>query len=261
MIDMHNHVLYGVDDGAKTVEDSIEMLYKAKEVGFSGVVLTPHYMCYQHFTSTVAENEKRLAVLLEVLSRVGLEMDLYLGSELLYEYRLNDLVDTGAFKTLGSSPYFLVETIRHGGTAIGVQNFMQRLQAKGYKTILAHPERYDFVQEDPNILLDFMGNKTLIQSNYLSLTGYYGEASKRTLEILLTHDMVQLMGSDAHQVEGYALYENAKEAGITLIGQERWDKIMCENPRRVVKNEGRIAMMPKTYVEEVKSSVIGKVLL
>ena len=94
MIDMHNHVLYGVDDGAQSIEDSVEMLFKAKEVGFSGVVLTPHYMCYQNFTSPVAENKKRYEALKKILERAGLELDLYLGSELLYEYKLVDLIDS-----------------------------------------------------------------------------------------------------------------------------------------------------------------------
>ncbi|MEG0495757.1 MAG: CpsB/CapC family capsule biosynthesis tyrosine phosphatase [Eubacterium sp.] len=258
MIDMHNHVLYGVDDGAKTMEDSIEMLKKAKDVGFSGVVLTPHYMCYHHFTSTVAENEVRFNALKAEIERIGLNMDLYLGSEHLYEYKLNALIDTGAFKTLGESPYFLVETIRHGGTAIGIENFMLNLQSKGYKTIFAHPERYDFVQEDPNILMEFMNRGCLIQSNYLSLTGYYGEPSKRTLETLLTHDMVQLMGSDAHQIEGYALYPQAEKLGIDLIGVEKWNAMMCVNPECILCNQGTILVEPKRYVDEIKYSVIAK---
>lgn len=257
MIDMHNHVLYGVDDGAQTVEDSIEMLSKAKEVGFSGVVLTPHYMCYQNFTSSVEENKKRCAVLQEILRRANIDLTLYLGSELLYEYRLVDLVDQGQFTTLGDTDWFLIETIRHGGTSEGVQNFIQKLKQKGYKAIFAHPERYDFVQDDPNILLEFMKNGVLIQCNYLGLIDYYGEPSRKTLEIMLRHNMVQLMGSDAHQVEGYGRYAEAKKAGISLVGEENWQKIMCRNPELLIKNQGGIAVNPKIYSQETKKTVIG----
>lgn len=258
MIDMHNHVLYGVDDGAQSIEDSVEMLFKAKEIGFSGVVLTPHYMCYQNFTSPVAENKKRYETLKKILARAGLELDLYLGSELLYEYKLVDLIDKEEFTTLAGTPWFLVETIRHVGTATGVQNFMHKLKEKGYKAILAHPERYDFVQEDPNVLLDFMKSGVLIQCNYLSLVGYYGEPSRHTLEILLKHHMVQLMGSDAHQVEGYERYPEARAAGVSLVGEEEWNRIMCRNPELLIKNEGGITVNPIPCTEEVKSSVIGR---
>ena len=235
MIDMHNHVLYGVDDGAQSIEDSVEMLFKAKEVGFSGVVLTPHYMCYQNFTSPVAENKKRCETLKKILERAGLELNLYLGSELLYEYQLVDLIDKEEFTTLAGTPWFLVETIRHGGTAIGVQNFMHKLKEKGYKA--------------------------MIQCNYLSLIGYYGEPSRRTLEILLKHRMVQLMGSDAHQVEGYERYPEARAAGIALVGEDEWNRIMCRNPELLIKNKGGIAVNPIPCTEEVKSSVIGRTFL
>lgn len=247
MIDMHNHVLFGVDDGAQCLEDSVTMLDTAKEVGFTGVVLTPHYMCYQNFTSPVSENEKRLSQLKEVIRRIGLEMDLYLGSELLYEYKLGDLLDTGAFKPLGDSCYYLIETIRHGGSEAGLMNFIQKLKDRGYQAVFAHPERYDFVQDDPNILIEFMKKGCLIQSNYLSLTNYYGERSRDTLKIMLEHNMVQLMGSDAHQAEGYALYPNAAEVGISVVGEEKWHEIVCTNPEILLAGERKLVPSPKQY--------------
>ena len=247
MIDMHNHVLFGVDDGAQCIEDSVAMLDTAKSVGFTGAVLTPHYMCYQNFTSPVAENEKRLAQLKEVIRRLGLEMELYLGSELLYEYKLGDLLDTGAFKPLGNTRYFLVETIRHGGSEASLMNFINRLKAAGYETVFAHPERYDFIQEDPNVLLDFMKKGCLIQSNYLSLTGYYGAKAKDTLKIMLAHDMVQLMGSDAHQAEGYALYPNAEAEGVAIVGEEKWQEIVCTNPKILLSGERKLVPAPRVY--------------
>ena len=76
------------------------------------------------------------------------------------------------------------------------------------------------------MLLDFMRNGVLIQCNYLSLIGYYGEPSRRTLEILLKHHMVQLMGSDAHQVEGYERIPRPEQP-VLLIGEEAWNRIMC----------------------------------
>lgn len=80
MIDMHNHVLYGVDDGAECLEDSLAMLAEAARVGYTGVVLTPHYMVYQDYTATVRENQVRLAHLERALDEAGIPITLYLGT-------------------------------------------------------------------------------------------------------------------------------------------------------------------------------------
>lgn len=265
MIDMHNHVLFGVDDGAQNLEDSLAMLRRAVEVGFSEAVLTPHYMIYKGYTACVDENRARFDKLVEEANLEGIPITLHLGSELCYDYELINRLETGAYSTLDGTRYFLVETTRQGGTALGIQNFMHRLHNKGYKTLFAHPERYDFVQEDPNILLEFMERGTLIQSNYLSLLGYYDCASRDTMKILLEQNMVQLLGSDAHQTEGYDLYPQAEAAGIAIVGEAKWRELTCDNPRRLLSGEGTIAVDPEPYKKSIPraavKSVIGRFVL
>lgn len=258
MIDMHNHVLYGVDDGAQTIEDSVEMLAAASAAGFSTVVLTPHYMVDKGYTSPVRENRTRVSALKKAARDAGIAVELILGSELLYEFRLVERIGSGVFTTLGESPYYLVETDRHGGTALGIQNFMAKLEAGGHRTIFAHPERYDFVQEDPDILLDFIARGTLIQGNYLSLTGYYGSTIRDTLVAMLEHGMVSLMGSDAHQPEGYDLYAEAAEVGASVVGAQGWRTIMEDNPRKVLFTDETIAVSPVPFRPKVTAGVIGR---
>lgn len=256
MIDMHNHVLFGVDDGAQTLEDSLSMVHTAMTQGFTAMVLTPHYMIYEGYTSTVEENTKRLKTLREAMDREGLAMDLYLGSELFYDYQLVDHIGRGDFTTLGDSGYYLVETGRQGGTALGIQNFMAKLDGTG--TILAHPERYDFIQEDPNLLLDYMASGTLIQSNYLSLIGYYGQVAQHTMEAMLRSNMVQLLGSDAHQSEGYALYAEAKAAGEALVGALKWKELTETNSLKIMGGQGGVNVAPKHHKPAIHKGVIGK---
>ena len=259
MIDMHNHVLYGVDDGAQTLDDSLEMLRVAEALGFDTVVLTPHYMIYEHYTSPVAENARRLVVLQKAAQEAGIGVRLYLGNELLYDYKMIERIDTGAFKALGDTNWCLVETIRHAGSVASLNTFRIKLRDKGYRMILAHPERYDFVQDDPNSLIDFMEQGCLIQANYLSLTGYYGNKAKETLEPMLTHNMVQLMGSDAHQVEGYERYPEAEAAGIRLIGEAAWKQIMDVNPRLLLTGQVHaIPVTPNRSAPKVRKSVIAR---
>lgn len=234
MIDMHSHILCGVDDGAQTLDESLAMIDLAAETGFDTLVLTPHYMSYKNYTSSPEQNE---AILDTIRANARKDVTLVLGNELLYDYKLRQAYENHAFRAIGDTDYYLIETTREGGSAIALQSFMHYLHKHGKKTILAHPERYDFVHDDPNVLLDFMEQGTLIQSNYLSLIDYYDRATTRTLKIMLEHDMVQLMGSDAHQTEGYELYPRAEKVGKALIGDEKWHTLFETNPRKVLANE------------------------
>ena len=235
MIDIHTHVLYGIDDGSPTIENSLEMLRVAERIGFRGVVLTPHYMSYTNFVSRVTEN-----------------IQLFLGNELYYEPDMIQMVEAGEFTTLNKSNYFLVETMRHDSSVEHLQEFLYRLQAKGYSTILAHPERYDFVRENPNVLLDFIDKGTYIQTNALSLTGFYGSASKETAEIMLEHNMVQFLASDAHRVKSYELMERALERAEEIVGRKKFEQIMNLNPAIVLSNKGTIECSPVEYSPKKK---------
>lgn len=252
MIDIHTHVLYGIDDGSPTIENSLEMLRVAERIGFRGVVLTPHYMSYTNFVSRVAENKKRLKALIKAVAEENINIQLFLGNELYYEPDMIQMVEAGEFTTLNKSNYFLVETMRHDSSVEHLQEFLYRLQAKGYSTILAHPERYDFVRENPNVLLDFIDKGTYIQTNALSLTGFYGSASKETAEIMLEHNMVQFLASDAHRVKSYELMERALERAEEIVGRKKFEQIMNLNPAIVLSNKGTIECSPVEYSPKKK---------
>jgi len=237
MIDIHNHVLFGVDDGAKTLADSLNMLKEAKKMGFTELILTPHYFSYKKYLSPVLENQKRFDLLNAAQKKEGINLNLYLGNELLYKYKLENLLNQAIYKPLGKSPWFLVETERRGGTPIGLLNFCDFLLSKGYKMILAHPERYDFVQEEPEWIDTFREHGILIQCNYLSLIDYYRYPAKETLETLLLNDKVDLLASDAHQADGFTLYAEAEKKGIDLIGKEKWQLLMTENAKKLLFND------------------------
>ena len=260
MIDLHNHVLFGADDGAQNIEESMALLKAAKAAGFTGAVLTPHYMLSRNFTKTVAENEKAFDAIQTCMKAVDPEFELYLGSELFYDYRLVDLIGKNVFTTLGNTNYYLVETGRQGGTALGIMNFMLKLEQAGGKCILAHPERYDFVQDDPNVVMEFIQRGTLIQSNYLSLTDYYGKTTQDTMKILLENDMVQLMGSDAHQPEGYELYAEAKAVGEAIVGEDKWREITEINSHKLLAGE-KISVDAKPYRKVLSKAVIARYAL
>jgi protein-tyrosine phosphatase len=256
MIDMHNHVLYGVDDGAENLTDSLAMIEAAVSAGFDTLVLTPHYMTYRGYTAAPEFCNQRKAEIETALLKNRVPVRLIAGNELLYDYDLLRAFDAGKFQPIGATDYYLIETTRQGGSALALQNFMHQLHRMGKKTILAHPERYDFVQDDPNVLLDFMAAGTLIQGNYLSLLDYYDHATTAAFKIMLEHQMVQLVASDAHQAEGYALYPEAAAVGREMVGEEAWQRLTTVHPRAVLANE-KIPPRPVPYKKPAAKTVIG----
>lgn len=247
MIDIHNHVLYGVDDGSRSFEESMSMLKTAAAIGFTGIVLTPHYMSYTSYTSTVNENRERHKHLKQFVKQEGLNLQLYLGNEVFYEPDLLPVLERGEFTTLNKGSYFLVETMRHDANKDYFLDFLYRIQLKGYNTIVAHPERYDFVQDDPNVLLTFLDRGHLLQMNALSLVGFYGKYAKKTAEIMLECNMVQFIASDAHRVRAYEKMPEALNIARDIMGLKHFSRIMVNNPAVVLGARGRIAVNPNEY--------------
>ena len=252
MIDLHNHILFGVDDGAQTISDSIAMIKSGVEQGFDTFVLTPHYMIYRGYTSPFSKNKKIFEQIVKACQAEGINANLILGSEIQYEFALTECYEENLYSTMGDTDYYLIETTRQNGTALGILNFVLFLEKQGKKAILAHPERYDFVQDDPNVLLDFIHRGVLIQSNYLSLIDYYDQKTTETIKIMLEHQMVHLMGSDAHQTEAYELYPRAKAVGAEIIGERQWNTFFTDNAEMFLAGEAFDINEPKPFRRPAK---------
>jgi protein-tyrosine phosphatase len=252
MIDMHTHILPGVDDGSSSICDSIEMLRKAETLGFEAVVLTPHYMSYTDYTSTLQTNKKIMNQLISEISEQGIRIKLYLGNEIFFDPEILDIFESDQFIALNKSTYYLVETVRHDANVAHFEDFLYRLQLKGFYPIIAHPERYDFVQNDPKTLLDFIEKGSLVQMNALSLVGYYGHHAQDTAKILLERNMVQFMASDAHSLRAYEKMDEALDIAWELLGEDRFNRIMKINPRIAVGGKGQIQVNPEKVTKNMK---------
>lgn len=262
MIDMHNHILFGTDDGPETIEESVRMVEAAVEAGFDRLMLTPHYFPNGPYLKTAAENQEKFDLLSKVVERAGIQATLYLGNEIMYAYQVPDLICSSDFKSLGNTCYFLLETQRRGATAEGLLGVVRKLENMGFYSIFAHPERVDFVQEEPEILNDFIRRGCLIQCNYLSLTDYYGPMPEKTMKELLKMKLVHTLGSDAHQKEAYELWDQAQESGRTAAGEEYWKQITVDNPEKILSGEklvpeaGPVSMTVSSYLGKTDLNII-----
>ncbi|MGV8905495.1 MAG: tyrosine-protein phosphatase [Acetobacterium sp.] len=247
MIDLHAHILPGVDDGAQTMAESLEMIREAQKQGFQGIILTPHYIINSRYQSNIKDNKVIFKALKKAVADEGLDIFLFLGNEVCYKVDVLDLIEKGNVSTMNGSRYFLIETKSHLTDLFNLETFLFKLQLKGYIPIIAHPERYEFVQKDPNVLGNMVLRGALAQMNILSLTGHYGTSARECAEILITHNMVHFLASDAHQIKSYEDFGAARKIAVDLIGEKKVDRMLKENPRRVLVDETITINDPDLY--------------
>lgn len=208
-IDMHTHILPGLDDGPKDMAGSIAMARCYEKVGIKTVVATPHFLPGTAWAPAKERVLESVLALRTSLDSAGIDLTVVAGMEIAYHKKLEERILAGVVLPLGQSGYFLIEP-SFQGEQDGLLASLQSLLNKGQKLILAHPERADAFQQMPQVLRKFVDQGLRIQVNAGSLLGYFGKKSKDTAELLLQGDCIHLIASDAHDHSKRAPL-NAKE--------------------------------------------------
>lgn len=197
MTDWHSHILPGVDDGIKTLDESLKVLEMLDELGIEKVWLTPHIMeDYPNETSALKDRFQQLKE--SWTGRVELRLAAENMLDSLFEERLsaNDLLPIG-----DEGNQLLVETSYYT-PPMGMEDILRNISSAGYFPVLAHPERYRYMEKDDYKKLKDMG--ILFQMNYISLAGGYGETARNKAEWLLSNKMIDVLGSDVHRFETFS---------------------------------------------------------
>ena len=236
MIDIHSHILNNVDDGSKSLENTIEILKKAEQAGFSDIVLTPHYI-EGYYENTKSLIKEKIAELKKELYKQDIIVELHQGNEIMLTENTPKLLNESKIATIANSRYVLFE-VPHSNRMLNLEQIAYVLKANGYIPILAHPERYAFIQEDPNEIIDIIKLGVLIQSNYGSFIGQYGRTAKEVVEVLLENHLINFLGTDVHRHGG--IFENINEIlrRIRSISEdERYiNEITSVNQRKVLND-------------------------
>lgn len=230
MIDLHSHILPGIDDGAANESVSLVMANQAVDHGITILAATPHY---QRGVSWETIKEQ-VAQLNRTLQENQINLSVIPGAELFVDPDLINLSkeDIPTFNDNGK--YCLLEF-----PMLDMPNYVEQvlfsLKVKGITPVIAHPERYKIVVKDPNTITNWIETGCLIQMNAGSITGMFGEKIQKTSEIMLKHQMVHLIASDAHSPNRRGLIlDQGYEGAAKVIGKESAMKLVKTNPSIIV---------------------------
>ncbi len=193
VVDMHSHVLPGIDDGAQTPEESIFLIKRMMEVGIKKIIATPHIMA-DYYKNTAETITTSLDILKAELEKADINIILEAAAEHYFDETFEGRINEGKLMTMGDN-YVLFEFsfISKPPNVIPV---IQKLKELGYNPILAHPERYPYMDIEQFRSLREWGLN--FQLNTISLTGYYGKEAKKIAENMIDQQMIDFISSDMH---------------------------------------------------------------
>lgn len=238
MIDIHAHILPGVDDGSRTMEESIEIVRNASKCGVTDLVVTPHFILGSSYGTENKEKKELLEKVKAEVAKAQIDIRLYLGNEVFVENNMLDLLQEGKITTLNNSRYLLFE-LPMQNEYNGMKEIVFQLRLKGCVPIIAHPERYLFFQKHPEVVSDLIEQGALFQSNIGSFYGDYGKEAKKLFILLLKHHMIHFLSSDTHRSKDtfYDRIESLKQDLKKYITEEEIEELFSKNAMHVIQDE------------------------
>ncbi|EOL45320.1 protein-tyrosine phosphatase [Enterococcus phoeniculicola] len=222
MIDLHCHILPGIDDGASSIEDSIDMAEKAISQGITHILCTPHHNNGK-YNNPKSEVIALVASLQDELDNRNLPLTLLEGQEVrITGDLLEDLKKDNILFTDLDDTYILIEFPTMEVPTYTEQIFFE-LQALGKTPVIVHPERNAYFRKDPNHLIPFLEMGCLAQLTAPSYIGTFGKEIQKTAKIMVEHNLVQMVASDAHGVNKRTFY--MKEAYEQIGKDFGWEKV------------------------------------
>lgn len=213
-VDIHSHLLPGIDDGAKSLNDALDMIERMCRFGMRKIITTPHIM-HEFYRNTPEIIQQKLEFMQEALKERAMTVDLEAAAEYYLDDALISMVNNKEPLLTFGNKLILIETNYIQSHPQLLQVFFD-LKIQGFNPVFAHPERYAYLTKprDKDTLAAYQrvfDSGVLFQLNLLSFTGYYGPQIKHTAELLLKEGMVHLVGSDAHKVEHVKIINAMKQ--------------------------------------------------
>lgn len=235
MLDLHNHTLPGVDDGAADWAESLAMARIAVEDGVTGVVCTPHW-CRGRFENTRLSILDGVEDLRRELRSHEIPLAVYPGSELLLDFDLIARLDSGELLTLNDTGRYVLIELPVGVLPPNLEDFFWEFLTRDLIPVLGHPERHPQLIRDPMPLYTWITMGVLTQITSTSLTGLFGTRIRRFSHFLLEHGMAHILASDAHSMHG----RNPRLSGAvhqveSILGPNAARRMTLDTPKAVIE--------------------------
>lgn len=235
MIDIHTHILPGIDDGARDFDESIKILQGLAEQEITHVILTPHYVASSTYISPRSTNLKLYRQLQDKVDQAGINITLHLGNEIYIDRDISKLLEKGKMSPLADGKYILVELPMSGEFA-DFEDILLSLKYEGWKVILAHPERYRTYHENYKKLYDLTEQGILLQCNLGSIIGQYGRHSKKVIKKLAKEKLIFCFGSDTHRVRDFSEISKALHKLRRYYTGGELQDLLEYNPKRIIND-------------------------
>ncbi|MFN4083318.1 MAG: tyrosine-protein phosphatase [Bacteroidia bacterium] len=219
-VDLHSHLIFGVDDGCENMEQSIELLKGFAEMGMRKVITTPHVMGDYY--------KNNPGILLPVRDKIREELkkqNIQIEFECAAEYLIDDLFEpkiaSGELLTFGSNKKYVLIELSFMEEPRELKQVLFQLQVSGYTPVLAHPERYLYFTPKKERYHELKDQGILFQMNMLSTIGYYGKPTLDMAEYLIKNKLIDMVGSDTHRIQHQQLLKEAYKSKLfyTLVHQ------------------------------------------
>lgn len=237
MIDIHTHILPGIDDGSSSMEDSIEMAELAYESGVRIIVATPHCNIDGVFENYyTAEWRELFQQFKRELKEEGIPIDLIKGMEIYASEDVAEKILEGRLIPIHNSRYYLIE-FPFDADPYWMGDILESVLSINKVPVIAHPERYYCIQDHPGILYEWMRKGCLSQLNKGSVFGRFGRHAARSAEVLLEHNLVTCIASDAHSLYRRTTYmADIKEFMEDHFGREMAKKLLYHNAHSIIRD-------------------------
>lgn len=236
-IDIHTHILPGIDDGPKNLEESASMARCYSSLGISKIITTPHFIPGTAWAAGREKINEKVTKLQNYLNEHNIALQLYPGMEIAHHKKVISRLEKGLLQSLANSEYYLLEP-SFQDTQHELLQCAGQLMERGQKVILAHPERIQTFQENLELLHEAIKNGLEVQLNSGSILGKFGEACKQTAMQLITANNVHYLASDAHSaddrkplnaIDWHYLHD--------ILGGELLSTLCISNPQKILQSQ------------------------
>ena len=236
MKDLHSHILYGIDDGSKDLQESIKLLKEMEKAGTTDLMLTPHYVENSKYNCNNTDKKELFEELKAKAQEEEIHINLYLGNEVFFTSHFIDYLKESKIRTLNNTKYLLFE-FPMSNVYSNALEILQELTMNGCVPVLAHPERYYVFQRHPDYIEEYLRAGILLQGNLTSLFGKYGRDAEKTLKYFIKNHWITFLGSDTHHEVKYNEKDLRKKLSKITKDEDYIENILINNFDKVIEDQ------------------------